>query len=464
MTEYTDVVIVGSRCAGSAAAIALARRGRNVIAVDSAQFPSDTLSTHLFFPNHWAELELLGARDRVLELGPPLHTHGGLGAPGVEIVGRYHPYNGLDHGSCVRRAGLDAALVATARAAGAEVRERTRVTALLHDDDGRVTGVRVKTRRGAESTISAKLVIGADGRRSTVARLVGTREHHSWENRRMMAYAYYQDVPEALRSLAMQWRQDDDLVTVFPCDGGQLIALLMPPVSRAEEFRANPEAAFDATVDRVPPFRARLTGCTRVSRIYTSVSHPSYFRHSHGPGWALAGDAGHFKDPVTAQGIRDALRFGRLLGEAAAPHLDDPVALDGAVRDWEHDRDAQCLPMYQWANGLGLADTISPIEQTAYRWFAADPARAAEMLDVFSRRQLPSAVFTPTRLIRWVAAAARDPRIDNGALMRALRRDLRREAERVVEARMFARRRAASALRVAPVESAVPVQMSLAAH
>lgn len=83
MTEETEVIIVGSRCAGSAAAIALARRGRAVVAVDSAAFPSDTLSTHLFFPHHWAELERLGARERVLDLAPPLHSHGGLGSPGL---------------------------------------------------------------------------------------------------------------------------------------------------------------------------------------------------------------------------------------------------------------------------------------------------------------------------------------------------------------------------------------------
>ncbi len=443
MAEETEVLIVGSRCAGSAAAIPLARRGRSVIAVDSAAFPSDTLSTHLFFPHHWAELERLGARKRVLDLDPPLHTHGGLGSPGVDVIGRYGPYEGLDHGSCVRRPGLDLALVQTAREAGAEVREHTRVTSLLRDDTGRVTGVQVRHRDGAQSSITARLVIGADGRRSTVARLVGSREHHRCENQRMMAYAYYLDAPDACRSLAMQWREGDDLVTVFPCDGGQLVALLMPPVARAEEFRADADAAFAAAIDRVPAFRERLSGCTRQGRVFTSVSHPSYFRHSHGPGWALAGDAGHFKDPVTAQGIRDALRFGRLLGEAAAPHLDDPAALDAALAAWEADRDAQCLPMYQWANGLGLGETISPIESAAYRWFADDPARATELLDVFSRRRRPTQVFTPARLVRWVAAAARDSRVENRDLWRTLRRDLGREAARAYEAGMFDRRRGA---------------------
>ena len=445
MQEHTDVIVVGSRCAGTAAAIAFARRGRSVIALDGASFPSDTLSTHLFFPHHWAELELLGARDRVLQLGAPMHTRAGLAAPGVEVVGMFDPRRGRTAGSCVRRPGLDLALVQTARAAGADVRERTRVTDLLRDSAGRVTGVRYRRRDGSEGTITGKLVVGADGRRSTVARLVGTTEHHRWDNQRMMAYAYYEDARDDLRNLAMQWRYGDDLVTVFPCDGGQLIALLMPPVARIEEFRKDSEAAFLNAVRRVPPFSDRLRDCVRVGKIRVSYAHPSYFRHSQGPGWALPGDAGHFKDPVTAQGIRDALRFGRLLGERAAVHLDDPSALDAALVAWEHDRDEQCLPMYQWANLLGRDDALSPIEDAAYRWFAGQSDGATQLLDVFSRNRAPTAVFTASRLVRWVVAAARDPGVDRGQLWRTVHRDVRREVDRMVEQRLFKRRRTASA-------------------
>lgn len=444
MPEHTDVLIVGSRCAGSAAAIALARRGRSVIALDSAAFPSDTLSTHLLFTHHWAELERSGATDRVLELGAPLHTRAGLGAPCVETVGPSSTFEGFAAGACIRRPGFDLALVETARATGAEVREHVRVTDLVRDETGRVCGVRFRQRNGATGVINAKLVIGADGRRSTVARLVGTRAHHSWDNQRMMAFAYYEDAHPESRNVAMQWRYDDNLVTVFPCDGGQLVALQMLPVRRADEYRADRSAAFAATIQRIPPYAERLRGCTRVSNVLVSYRHPSYFRHSHGPGWALAGDAGHFKDPVTAQGIRDALRFGRLLGEAAAPWLDEPDKLDRALARWEFDRDAQCLAMYQWANSLGRDDTVSPIEFAAYRWFAARPDGFTAVADVFNRIASPQKVFSPANVVRWTAAAARDPGVDNHELWRTLRRDVRREVERMVEQRMFTRRRKAS--------------------
>lgn len=441
MKETTDVVIVGGRCAGSAAAIALAKRGRSVIALDRATFPSDTLSTHLFFPHHWAELERLGARERVMALDPPLHTRAMVATPEVEVQGPFDAYEGFAAGACVRRAGLDMALVETARDAGAEIRERTRVTGLVRDRTGRVTGVHWERRGEAEGTIGASLVIGADGRNSTVARLVGAEKHHEWANRRMMAYAYYEDHHDELRHLAAQWRDGTDLVTVFPCDGGQSVVLLMPPTSQADEFRADPEAVFDKTVTRVAPLAERIADCRRVSKVRLSATHPSYFRRSWGPGWALAGDSGHFKDPVTAQGIRDAWRFGRLLGEAAAPVLDDPVALDRALAEYEADRDDQCLPMYQWSNRLGLDDEVSPFELAAYRWFASRPDGPTEVLRVFSRLSEPTEVFSPTRLLWWVAAAFTRRGADRRHLASVLRRDIGREVDRIREARTFARRR-----------------------
>jgi 2-polyprenyl-6-methoxyphenol hydroxylase-like FAD-dependent oxidoreductase len=443
--EETDVVIVGSRCAGSAAAIALARRGHRVIALDGASFPSDTLSTHLFWPSTWAEIDRVGALARVRALGAPEHTHAGVLGGGVTVLGPYHATEGIDYGSSVRRTGLDMALVETAREAGAEVRERTRVTDLLHDADGRVTGVRWKDRDGARGTIDAQLVIGADGRNSTVAKLVGATNHHEFENRRLMAFAYYRDPREEERHIAMQWRQGDELATVFPCDGDLSLILLMSPATRADEFRADPTGTFEDTVAGFDELTARLQGCERDSKVRTSYKHPSYFRHSHGPGWALAGDAGHFKDPVTAQGIRDALRFGRLLGEAVAPALDHgDAAVDGAVRAWERDRDAQCLDMYQWANGLGLAEDVSPIEASAYAWLAARPEGAGELLDVFSRVRKPQSLFTPKHLAIWVRDALRDPSVSNRAVLRTLRRDVGRELRRMREHAAFTRRRAAS--------------------
>ncbi|MCK9247399.1 MAG: NAD(P)/FAD-dependent oxidoreductase [Solirubrobacteraceae bacterium] len=443
--ERVDVVVVGARCAGSATAIALARQGRSVLVLDGARFPSDTLSTHLFFPAHVAEVARLGALERVRALGAPTHDVAGLWGDDVMVDGPFAPFEGHAHGWSVRRPGFDHALVETAREAGAEVRESTRVTDLVWGGGGRVEGVRWRDRDGEEGTVRADLVVGADGRHSTVARLVGARAHHEVPNHRMMAYAYYRDPPHADRHAALQWRFGRELGTVFPCDGGLSIALLMSPADRADEFRADPTATFEATLATIPPMAERFADAERVTKVRTSYKHPKYFRHSAGPGWALPGDSGHFKDPVTAQGIRDAMRFGRLLGEAVGPLIGDHAAIDRATRLWERDRDDQCLDMYQWANGLGEADEVSPIESAAYRWLAARPDGATEVLDVFSRRRLSTEVFSLGRAARWAADALRHPRAGRAEVWRTLRRDAVREARRRREAIAFTRVRAASA-------------------
>src|SRR3954452_21676632 len=115
----------------------------------------------------------------------------------------------------------------------------------------------------------------------------------------------------------------------------------MPPLERNCEFLEDREAEYDRSIALLPELRERLEGCTRATKVRGASDLPSYFRRSSGPGWALAGDAGHFKDPVTAQGIRDALRFGRVLGERVAPVLDSRADLDAAVAAWERECDRE---------------------------------------------------------------------------------------------------------------------------
>jgi 2-polyprenyl-6-methoxyphenol hydroxylase-like FAD-dependent oxidoreductase len=159
--------------------------------------------------------------------------------------------------------------------------------------------------------------------------------------------------------------------------------------------------------------------------VRSATDTTSYFRRSAGPGWALPGDAGHFKDPVTAQGIRDALRYGRLLGEAVAPVLDDPVGLDAALRAWERRRESECLETYQWTNQLGRGEAMTPLEVELYRSLAGDAAATQAMLDVFSRLRAPSEVLGPGRAMRLTAAALIRPGADRRATVRAVGRELR---------------------------------------
>src|SRR3954449_4317670 len=126
-TENVDVLVVGARCAGTGTAIGFARAGRSVLAVDRSKFPSDTLSTHVNFPSAVAEIQAIGALDRVLAYDPPRCTHGMVEADGVRCLQRFAAVDGIDYGICLPRPELDLALVETARDAGADVRERTSV-------------------------------------------------------------------------------------------------------------------------------------------------------------------------------------------------------------------------------------------------------------------------------------------------------------------------------------------------
>jgi flavin-dependent dehydrogenase len=154
----------------------------------------------------------------------------------------------------------------------------------------------------------------------------------------------------------------------------------------------------------------RLRGCELVGSVRSATGIESYFRRSTGPGWALAGDAGHFKDPVTAQGIRDALRYGRLLGEAVPADVADTGALDAALTRWERGRDRDCLEVYQWTNQLARGEPMTALEVELYRAAAADPALAREMTDVFSRVRRPGEVATVGRALVFGARAARSTR------------------------------------------------------
>ena len=255
-------------------------------------------------------------------------------------------------------------LVEAAREQGADVRERCTVEALLWRA-GRVAGVRYRDADGDEREIAATLVVGADGRRSTVAALVGSwTPYRVSRNGRGLVFRYLDDPRAGTREAETyyQWREGDSFAFAFPTrPAGRLLILFMghrdevargargPRGLLAAQAREHPGLARADRAARRPGPKLRSTGET-----------PAFFRASSGPGWALAGDAGHFKDPVTGQGMRDAMCAGRTLAEHVLPVLDDPAAVDRATRAWEAARDRECLPAYHFANADTRVERQSP--------------------------------------------------------------------------------------------------------
>src|ERR687887_189344 len=188
-----DVIVVGARVAGSSTAMLLARRGLKVLVVDRASFPSDTLSTHQVQLPGIAKLRRWGLLERVAASGAPPTRHVVFDQGAVALDGHYPEFDGVDALYSPRRTVLDKLLVDAAREAGAEVREGFVVEELLADG-GRVAGVRGREKGGVAAVERARLVVGADGKHSLVARTVGAATYHDKPVLSMACYTYWEGV------------------------------------------------------------------------------------------------------------------------------------------------------------------------------------------------------------------------------------------------------------------------------
>src|SRR4051794_37507637 len=194
MTTTYDAIVVGARCAGAPTAMLLARRGHRVLLLDSASFPSDTLSTHLIHAPGVAALQRWGLLDAVVSSGcPPVESYSYDFGP-VKLSGTAHACEGVSTAYAPRRTVLDKILVDGARAAGAEVRERFTVDELVIEH-GAVVGIRGRGEDGRAVTERARVVIGADGRNSRIAKAVGAERYHEKPKLQWSYYTYWKDLP-----------------------------------------------------------------------------------------------------------------------------------------------------------------------------------------------------------------------------------------------------------------------------
>ncbi|WP_238008615.1 FAD-dependent monooxygenase [Dactylosporangium sp. AC04546] len=291
-----DVVVVGARVAGAATALLQARQGARVLLVDRVRFPSDTLSTHQVQP---AGIDLLERWGLLGALGnAPGHARVRFDIDGTLIEGAF-PDGGRLHSP--RRTVLDAALAGAAADAGAEVVQGYHVAGLLRGDDGRVTGIR--GRDGSEHR--AGLVVGADGKHSLVAREAGARTLREAPVRTVASYSYWEGVELGHGEL---YHRRGRAVAAFPTNDGLTMVYACAPLDEFDEWRRDPEASLLDTVDRCGDLGNRVRAGRRVERVRTTNDLPNRIRQAAGPGWALVGDARMVMDPVTAQGISNALR------------------------------------------------------------------------------------------------------------------------------------------------------------
>jgi 2-polyprenyl-6-methoxyphenol hydroxylase-like FAD-dependent oxidoreductase len=360
MSKTFDAIIVGARCAGSPVAIALARKGHRILLVDRATFPSDTISTHILHPRAVGALDRLGLLDRLVATGcPPVDTYayefgaddfGPLtidGAPGTAKSRLAY---------CPRRTVLDKLLVNAAAEAGAEVREGFTVDEVLIED-GRATGIKGRDKGGSSVTERARVVVGADGWHSIVAKAVKPEQYN--EKPALMAgyYTYWSDLP--MNGRFEVYIRPYRGFGAMPTNDGLTMVVVGWPCSDPNAGKDALEDAYLKTIALVPSFAERLRGAKRQARI-AGATVPNYFRKPYGAGWALVGDAGYLKDPVTAQGINDAFRDAERCAAALDEWLAGRRSFDNAMGGYRRVRDEHVLPMYEFTCQLAMLEPPPP--------------------------------------------------------------------------------------------------------
>lgn len=400
MTKALDVIVVGARCAGSPAAMLLARKGYRVLAVDRATFPSDTVSTHILHPLGVAALSKWGLLDRLTATGcPPIHTYaydfGPLtiaGAPGTTEA---------PVGYCPRRTILDKLLVDAAAQSGAEIREGFTVEEILIED-GRVVGIRGHSTHGRSTSERAPVVIGADGLRSVVAEAVRPDRYDEKPILLAAYYSYWSGLP--MDGRFETYIRDKRGFGVAPTHDGLTMIIAGWPYAEFAENKKDIEGNVLKTIDLVPAFADRLRGARRETR-FVGAAVPNYFRKPYGAGWALVGDAGYNRDFITGQGMMDAFLDAELCAAALDKALSGTQPFDAAMSEYQGTRDARVKAMYDFTCNLA---TLEPPPPETQQLFAAVHGNQ-EAMDAFVRMNAgtisPAAFFAPQNVTAIMAAA-----------------------------------------------------------
>jgi 2-polyprenyl-6-methoxyphenol hydroxylase-like FAD-dependent oxidoreductase len=402
-TDY-DVIVVGARCAGSPTAMLLARSGHRVLLVDKATFPSDTMSTHLVHPPGVAALARWGLLEQLEATACPPLTEYHYDFGPITIAGSPRPVDGIARAYCPRRTVLDTLLVDAAAVAGAEVREGFTVEDVLVDD-GRVVGIRGHAKGGATVSERAAVVVGADGRHSLVAKTVRAARYHELPTLGAAYYAYWSGLEGDVAEIHIRAEHGRGF-GVLPTHDGLACVVMGWPRSQFEANRKDVEGTYMRSFELVPEFAERIRSATRETRFVGTGDLPNYFVEPYGPGWALVGDAGYDKDPITAYGITDAFRDA----EAVAAAIDDALAgrrpYDEAMAAYQRARDEVALPVYAFTTDFAKIEPPPPETQQFLGAVAGDQEAMDAFVSVMAGTLPAPEFFAPENAERIMARAA----------------------------------------------------------
>lgn len=331
-----DAIVVGARCAGAPTAMLLARKGHRVLLCDRASFPSDTVSNGGFNIPGPIYLERWGLLHRLEAAGTPQINSMivNFGGQQFKMVYERPVY-------CPMRLVLDDILVRAAVEAGAELKENFRVTDVVRED-GRVVGVRGLSGE-REEEILGRIVVGADGRRSTVARRVQAREFDHVPMSGGGVFAYFENVSLE----GYEFFYGDVFAMLAPSNHG-----LTHIATGSADVSGTSQERWDRNLDAWPELAERVRAGKRRTRLVTYRDAPVFFRQAFGAGWALVGDAGFHQGPWNGYGMSHAFRDAERLAIAIDEWLSGLRAFDDALTGYETDRDDWCRPFRENINAI----------------------------------------------------------------------------------------------------------------
>lgn len=358
LTPEYDVLIVGARVAGTSLAIRLAQQGRKVLLVDRDSFPSDTISTHaLAFPAV-ESLRRLGVLETVEAAGfrrlvrhrtwvDDICIDVPAGPPGTYSI-------------APRRIVLDQILIDRAAEAGATVLARTRADSLLVES-GSVVGAVVQAIGGERREIRARIVVGADGKQSQVAKWVGAEKYDERPLGRPIYLGYFHGVTPLPEPAIEMFFGSNRIGFCFPMRPDEHLLCLEAQPQDFEEIRRAPLTWFQTTLAGLPDMDGRLREAVLEGKLLGVRGVENFFRKPYGPGWALTGDAAYVKDPCTGFGIGDALLQAFWLAKSLGATLDG-APWEPTLAAYQEKRDTGMRALYELSVAAAAA-TDEPYDQ-----------------------------------------------------------------------------------------------------
>ncbi|MGW1076958.1 NAD(P)/FAD-dependent oxidoreductase [Streptomyces sp. NPDC002537] len=392
-----DAIVVGARISGSSTAMLLARRGHRVLLVDRARFPSRTSSsTNLIHPPGVLRLQRWGVLDKLTGHEIPRITHYGLQSGPIRLEARLPAADEVDFALSPPRLALDHALVQCAVEAGAELREGVSVQGLLRDDSGTVIGVTGTSKESGPFAEKAAVVIGADGKNSRIAQLVGAEKYRDQPVLSKSYWTYWEGLPQG--SLVRTYRKNRRHPFTWPThDGRTIVGVAWPtedfPTGSSEE--AIDEYVIAAFADVDEEFAGQLRETRRADRWLTGAV-PNFLRDPRGPGWALVGDASATRDPITASGITHAVIGAELLADAVDDGLSGRLPMDRALSAYRWRRDQLIVDHYDYTRDYARIADHSPEERALIEAMSRSPHHARGMIGLFATVVPPADFYSRT--------------------------------------------------------------------